>query len=168
MRAWCSSGTSRQTEGDAALSLLNGFVADEIYLIAPSLLEYEVINGLVIAQRRGRIPQAAVIHAITAFQELDIRPRGVFRTWLQICLSYAGTYGRSVTMRHILLWRAERARADFITADKALYNAVHKDLVWVRLLTHRASTGDIPSYITDFLIGFRLHGKVRSCPTGKT
>lgn len=123
-----------ETEGDAALSLLNQYVAEEIDLIAPSLLEYEVISGLVIAQRRGRIPQTAVVDAITAFYELDIKFEGISGIGSHI-LSYAETYGRSVYDAAYLAV-AEQANADFVTADKALYNAVHKDLPWVRLLIH--------------------------------
>jgi hypothetical protein len=43
--------------GQKALSLLAKYVSEELDIIAPSLLEYEVINGLLIAQKRGRIKE---------------------------------------------------------------------------------------------------------------
>lgn len=123
-----------ETEGDAALLLLKKYVAEEIDLIAPSLLEYEVISGLVIAQRRRRIPQTEVIGAIAAFQELDIRLERIGGICPNI-LSYPETYRRSVN-DEAYCEVTEWAKADFVTADKTLYNAVHKDLPWIRLLAH--------------------------------
>jgi hypothetical protein len=50
-------------------------VDNEVGLVAPALLEYEVINGLIIAQRRGRIPESTFIDAISAFQGLGIKQK---------------------------------------------------------------------------------------------
>jgi predicted nucleic acid-binding protein len=118
--------------GQEALSLLNDFVANDINLIAPALLEYEVVSGLIIAQRRGRIPQASLVQAVTAFQELGITLKGITGLGSRI-ISYARAYSRSAYDAAYLAV-AEHEKADFMTADKALYNTVHKDLSWVRLL----------------------------------
>jgi predicted nucleic acid-binding protein len=126
-----------ETEDGNALLLLNAFVNRSIDLFAPTLLEYEVINGLVVAQKRGRIPQAAVATAISAFQELRIPFEGIGGLAEQI-LFYCSKYARSAyDASYIAL--AEKTKADLITADLALYNTVSKDLPWVRLLgSHRS------------------------------
>ena len=43
--------------GDRAMCLLERFVRGEIDLVAPSLMVYEIINALVIAQMKGRIDE---------------------------------------------------------------------------------------------------------------
>jgi predicted nucleic acid-binding protein len=121
-----------ETHGDAALSLLNRFVANEVDLVAPALLEYEVISGLIIAQRRGRIPESTLIDAISAFQSLGIKLEGISGFGSRI-LFYAKKYARSAYDAAYLAV-AEHVKGDFVTADKALHNATRKDLSWVKLL----------------------------------
>ena len=72
--------------GQKAMNLLTRYVADEIGILAPSLLEYEVVNGLIIAQRRGRIREEKVLSAIEGSLRLRItmvdlasRYRGIIR-----------------------------------------------------------------------------------------
>jgi hypothetical protein len=36
--------------GPKAMNLLTRYITDELDILAPSLLEYEVVNGLIIAQ----------------------------------------------------------------------------------------------------------------------
>ena len=43
--------------GQKALNLLGKYISNELDFLALSLLEYEVINGLTIAQKRGRIKE---------------------------------------------------------------------------------------------------------------
>lgn len=122
-----------ETDGGKALSLLNSFVSRSVDLFAPTLLEYEVINGLVIAQKRGRIPQATVAVAISAFQELRISFEGIADLSERL-LFYCSKYGRSAYDASYIAM-AEREKADFVTADTTLYHAVSKDLAWVQLLS---------------------------------
>jgi predicted nucleic acid-binding protein len=121
-----------ETHGDAALSLLNRFVANEVDLVAPALLEYEVMSGLIIAQRRGRIPESTLIDAISAFQGLGIKLEGISGLGSRI-LFYAEKYARSAYDAAYLAV-AEHVKGDFVTADKALHNSARKDLSWVKLL----------------------------------
>ena len=58
--------------GDRAMGLLDRFVRGEFELAAPSLMFYEVINGLVIAQRKGRIAEERVLASISGFINLGI------------------------------------------------------------------------------------------------
>lgn len=121
-----------EIHGNEALMLLHSFVANEINLVAPALLEYEVINGLIIAQRRGRIPEPTLAEAILAFQALDIKMEDISALGLRL-LFYSKKYDRSAYDAAYLAI-AEQVKAEFITADKALYNAVSKDLSWVKLI----------------------------------
>ena len=121
-----------EVSDDSALSLLNRFVDNDVDLVAPALLEYEVISGLIIAQRRGRIPDSTLINAISAFQGLGIKLENIVGLGMRM-LFYAKKYTRSAYDAAYLVV-AEHMKLDFITADKALYNATHKDLPWVKLL----------------------------------
>ena len=121
-----------EVNDDSALSLLNSFVDNSINLVAPTLLEYEVMSGLIIAQRRGRIPDSTLINAITAFQGLGIKLENIAGLGMRM-LFYAKKYNRSAYDAAYLVV-AEHMKSDFITADRALYNATHKDLPWVKLL----------------------------------
>ena len=121
-----------ETHARAALSLLNRFVANEVELVAPALLEYEVINGLIIAQRRGRIPESTLTDAISAFQTLGIKLEQISGLGSRI-LFFAKKFARSAYDAAYLAV-AEHLKGEFLTADKTLHNATHKDLPWVKLL----------------------------------
>ena len=58
--------------GDKALGLLTRFVDGDLQIVAPSLLSYEVINGLMNARRRGRISEDKIQTALSGFVSLDI------------------------------------------------------------------------------------------------
>ena len=113
-----------EVHGDGALSLLHRFVANEVDLVAPTLLEYEVISGLIIAQRRGRIPDATLINAISAFQGLGIKLEDIAGLGMRV-LFYAKKYTRSAYDAAYLVV-AEHMKSDLITADKALYSSTRK------------------------------------------
>jgi len=121
-----------EVNDDRSLLLLNRFVDNDVDLVAPALLEYEVISGLIIAQRRGRIPDSTLINAISAFQGLGIKLENIAGLGMRM-LFYAKKYTRSAYDAAYLVV-AEHMKIDFITGDKALYNATHKDLPWVKLL----------------------------------
>ncbi|GFP19156.1 hypothetical protein HKBW3S03_00660 [Candidatus Hakubella thermalkaliphila] len=40
---------------EQALSLLRDYVAEKVQLYAPSLIDYEVLNGALVALRKGRL-----------------------------------------------------------------------------------------------------------------
>ncbi|MFW6132130.1 MAG: type II toxin-antitoxin system VapC family toxin, partial [Candidatus Aminicenantaceae bacterium] len=56
-----------------ALELLDQYVSGEVEIVAPSLLEYEVVNGLVMAQKRGGIEEKKILEAVEGFINLDIQ-----------------------------------------------------------------------------------------------
>ena len=59
--------------GQRAISLLTQYVSKELEIFAPSLLEYEVMNGLIIAQKRGRIKEERILTVIEGFVNLEIK-----------------------------------------------------------------------------------------------
>jgi predicted nucleic acid-binding protein len=62
-----------EVDGPPALAILDGFLTGALDLIAPALLEFEVVNGLRIAGKRGRISGESVKAAARAFLDLGIQ-----------------------------------------------------------------------------------------------
>ena len=124
-----------EDHGEMALDLLNRYLADDLEIIAPSLLEYEVMNGLVVAQRRGRLNKEIVGSAIQGFLKLGIQSVSVSALYPRI-LHFCGGYSHSGYDASYLAL-AEAERIPLITADESLFNAVKKDLTWVKFLGRR-------------------------------
>jgi len=116
--------------GQKALDLLHRFITKELTILSPSLLEYEVINGLIIAQKRGRIKEEKILMAIEGFFDLQIDLRDLSHFY-QKSLKYCRVYNRSLYDASYLAM-AETEGIPLITADEVLYNAVKKDLKWVK------------------------------------
>ena len=53
--------------GEKALTLLDGFLKQKIDLWAPHLLFYEVLNGLLLAGRKGRLLRENIDPALEGF-----------------------------------------------------------------------------------------------------
>jgi predicted nucleic acid-binding protein len=120
-------------EGSAeALDLLNRHISDELEIMAPALLQYEVINGLMVARKRGRIREEVILSAIEGFVNLSFRFIGLSGHYSRI-VYYCKAYNRSAYDASYLAL-AEAEQIPFITADERLYNAVKKDLDWVKWL----------------------------------
>ncbi len=117
---------------EKVLGILRDLVSGEYHLFAPQLLFYEVMNGLLVAQRRGRVEEGTVLMALEGFMDLgvelvDISPLGdeICRLCLAYhCSAYDGSY----------LALAESREASFVTADRKLYDKVKKSLDWVEFL----------------------------------
>ena len=118
--------------GEKALNLLSKYISNELDFLAPSLLEYEVVNGLTIAQKRGRIKEEKILLAIDGFMDLNIKLKDLSQFYPRV-LYYCKVYNRSVYDASYLAV-AEREGIAMITGDKRLYNAVKKDLKWVKWL----------------------------------
>lgn len=116
--------------GDRALDLLDRFVRGELDLTAPSLMVYEVINGLVIAQRRGHIADEKVLSAISGFLALGITFVDVTGLEDRV-LHFCREYDRSAYIASYLAL-AERASLVFVTGDERLYNSAKGKLEWVK------------------------------------
>ena len=115
-----------------ALSLLDKYVSNELDILAPSLLEYEVINGLMIAKKRGRIQEKKVLTAIDGFISLELKLKNLFLYYPKV-IHYCKVYDRSAYDASYLALANEEG-ISLVTADKGLYNVVKKDLKWVKWL----------------------------------
>ncbi|HLA26855.1 MAG TPA: type II toxin-antitoxin system VapC family toxin [Syntrophales bacterium] len=119
-----------ETHGVKALALLQQCTARELEILAPSLLTYELMNGLVIAARSARLDQDTVSLSFSGFMNLGIRLYDI-SFFADKMLQYCRLYGRSVYDSSYLAL-AEREGVDLITADERLFNSVQRDLSWVR------------------------------------
>jgi len=115
-----------------ALALLDKYVSFELEIVAPSLLEYEVLNGLHIARKRGRIEQDKMIMGIEGFLGLEIEKKNISSFYPRI-MHFSETYNLTVYDTSYL-GVAEEEGIELITADKNLYNRVKKDLNWIKWL----------------------------------
>lgn len=118
--------------GEKALGLLEKYISDKLDILAPSLLDYEVVNGLVIASRRGRIKEEQLLTAVDGFVSLGIKLKNLSMFFPQ-ALHYCKVYNRSVYDASYLAL-AEDEGIPFITSDQGIYNAVRKNLQWVKWL----------------------------------
>lgn len=115
-----------------ALQLLDKYIENEITFAAPSLLEYEVVNGLIVAQRKGRIPKEAILTAIDGFINLGIGLQNIshlFEKVIHLCITCnISAYDASY------LAIAQEKRAPLITADERLFNSIKEEVSWVKWL----------------------------------
>jgi predicted nucleic acid-binding protein len=118
--------------GQKALGILDKYVSKEIDILAPSLLEYEVINGLLIAKKRGRIEEEKVLMAADGFASLELNLRNISFFYPKV-IEYCSLFNRSAYDSSYLAL-ADEEKVPFVTADRGLYTAVKKDLNWVEWL----------------------------------
>ena len=119
-----------EAHGTQALALLQQCAAGKLEILAPSLLTYELMNGLVIAGRRARLDQSTISLSFSGFMNLGIRFYDI-SFFADKVLQYCRFYGRSVYDSSYMAL-AEQEGVDLITADERLFNSVQKDLPWVR------------------------------------
>ncbi len=118
--------------GQAALGLLENYLSNEVDILAPSILEYEVINGLIIAQKRGRIKEKMILEAAEGFVDLEIGLRDLHLFYPKV-LHYCRVFYRTAYDASYLAL-ADEEGISLITADEGLYGAVKKELKWVKWL----------------------------------
>jgi len=128
-----------ESYGEDALELLKHFTMGTLDILAPTLIEYELISALVIARRRGRLAESAVTSALDAFQCLSIRLFDPSDQYDRIA-RYCHTYARSA-YDACYLALAERESIPLITADERLFNSVKTDLTWIKWI------GDTPKLL---------------------
>ena len=122
-----------EVHGEQALALLQKCTAGELEILAPSLLTYELMNGLMIAGRRVRLDQDTISLSFSGFMSLGIRFYDI-SYFADKVLQYCRLYGRSVYDSSYLAL-AEQEGVELITADERLFSAVQKDLPWVRWIS---------------------------------
>lgn len=115
-----------------ALGLLYQYISNELDILAPALLEYEVVNGLLIAQKRGRIKEEKIITAIEGFIDLEIKLKNLSHFHPRV-MHYCKVYHRSAYDASYLA-TADVEGVTMITSDEGLYNSIKKDLKWVKWL----------------------------------
>jgi predicted nucleic acid-binding protein len=122
-----------EEDSDMALSLLDKFVSGELDLLAPSLLEYEVINGLAIAKKRGRIQKKDLLTAVEGFVGLEIEQRNIASLYMKSLLFCENLKISVYDSCYLAL--ADEANIPFVTADRNLFNSAKNELKWVHLLS---------------------------------
>lgn len=121
-----------EAHGEKALNFLNEYIANTLNIMGPSLLEYEVTNGLIIAYRRGRFKKEKIVSAVEGFLNLGITLVSLSELY-HGTIAYCKDYNCSVYDASYLALAGEKG-VDLTTADERLYNNVKKDLDWVKLL----------------------------------
>jgi len=116
----------------AAQALIRSYARGECDFIAPSLITYEMINACLVAHRKGRIPLDVAKGLLEEMLLLEIRTEEVRHLSSRI-FDIARRYKRSAyDASYIAL--AEAQKCNLITGDRRLYNAVSRQLGWVKLL----------------------------------
>jgi predicted nucleic acid-binding protein len=116
-----------EEQGAKALELLDSYLKREIGLQAPHLLLYEVLNGLLLAGRKGRLSQEHIQPAFEGFLELGILfkdPVPHYSRMIRFGLE------RSITAYDAAyLSLAEAQKIPLITADEKLIRLAGKGTV---------------------------------------
>jgi predicted nucleic acid-binding protein len=121
-----------EDHSQSAFELLDKYVSFELEIIAPSLLEYEVLNGLAIARKRGRIEEEKAIMAFDGFTDLGIDKIDISPIYQKV-IHFSESYNLSVYDASYL-GVANREGIELITADINLFNKTKKNLNWIKWL----------------------------------
>jgi len=113
-----------EERGDKALALLESYVRGEIRIVVPSLLGFEVLNGLLIASRRGHLEIATALQAYRGFQALGLEVISMEADGPEILRIAAQTGLTAYDAAYIAL--ARREKADLLTNDTRLSQAAEK------------------------------------------
>ncbi len=115
--------------GDEALKVLHQYVEGQIDLFAPTLLPYEILNALLVAERMGRVENRVTRESFQAFLDLQINLIDPLAEHKGI-LSLAGSFQKSAYDASYL-YLAKNRDVELLTGDKRLFNSVKGKLKWV-------------------------------------
>ncbi len=113
-----------EERGATALALLESYVREEIRMVVPSLLVFEVLNGLLIASRRGRLEIATALQAYRGFQALGLEVVDMEADGPEILRIAAQTGLTAYDAAYVAL--ARREKAELLTNDVRLSQAAEK------------------------------------------
>lgn len=127
-----------EAEGKKALDLLEGYLNGRVFLICPALLGYEVLNGLILAGRRGRIPKEIIETAFEGFLQIGITIKDPYPGYPKLIRHCLRANITAYDASYLVL--AEMEKVPLITADEKLIRAVGKEFSWItRLVDFRIS-----------------------------
>jgi len=114
---------------DKAEAVLNDFMGGGVEILAPTLLIYELMNGLWVASRMRRIEFGNIERSVQRVLDLgfDLHDASQF---FPTVLRMSQRFGRSAYDASYLAL-AEREGIQLLTGDRRLYNAVRGRLDWV-------------------------------------
>jgi predicted nucleic acid-binding protein len=113
-----------------ALARLAGWQQEQVVLLAPALLAFEVTSTLRRYVHFKRIAPAQGERAFEQFRQMNIRlshRQGIF----PLAWELAKQFNRPTAYDTAYLALAQLHRCDFWTADERLFNAVQQELPWV-------------------------------------
>ena len=102
-------------------------------IVAPTLIMYEVSNGIYRYQKAGQITQEEAESLLESALNLGISFYGDSNLH-QEASKIANLYNLSATYDAHYLALAQRLQVELWTADKRLFNAVSQSLSWVKLI----------------------------------
>ena len=118
---------------DWALAILDEWERRDVLLTAPTLLGYEVTSSLRRLVHLGEITASEGEEAFKRFRAMGVRlsyrPGVLALSW-----RLAKRFDRPPAYDTAYLAHAELRKSELWTADEKLYNAVRRDLRWVRWL----------------------------------
>ncbi len=120
-----------EENGEKALMLLDTYVSDQMDILAPALLECEVINGLIVAMRKGRVEEGEIFKALEGFAHLKIDLRPITHLYSKV-LKNSMDYNLSA-YDACYLALAEAEETPFVTSDKKLFSSAKKNswITWI-------------------------------------
>jgi predicted nucleic acid-binding protein len=132
--------TLNESDSSAALALLAHWNDEEIEVLAPALLAYEVTNALYRRVRKGEIPfedaRRGLTEIIFKVVEFDFPEDPDFNIR---AMELGQQFGLPAAYDSHYLALAEREGCELWTADLRMWNSVNGKLDWLRRL------GDLPT-----------------------
>lgn len=120
--------------GDPILEIWNSWADQGSRLIAPTLLYYEVVNGIYQYRKHNQIDDTLMDNALTTVLTLPINIIGATEIHLRAA-QLAAQIGLPATYDAHYLALAERMAVDLWTADKRLVKTCQEHgLKWVNLI----------------------------------